>query len=152
MPPKSADIDEALVQRLIGDAELQALMPDGVYFDEAPGSLRRFVLLSLVSEEDHATFGGWREFEDGVYRIQAVALDITSDSANAAAGRIDALLENQPLVVAEYSWMTTHREGRFRRTTADPVDSSLRWQVSGGNYRVQMAPVWPPTAGKERRS
>ena len=143
MPPSSSAIDAALVARLSADPALLALMPEGAWFDAAPPGLKHFVLLVLVSEEDVSTFGGVREYEDALYRIQAVALDKSPDDVNAAADRIDALLENVALVVADYSWMTTHREGRFRGTQPDPIDPSLHWQVSGGNYRVQMAPVGP---------
>ena len=140
--PNSSDIDDAIVGRLSSDPALTALVPDGVYFDEAPPGVKRFVLLVLVSEDDHASFSGTREYEDSVYRVQAVALDTSHDTVNAAANRIDALLENYAFVVAAYTWMTTQRDGRFRHTQADPVDPSLRWQVSGAQYRVQMAPVW----------
>jgi hypothetical protein len=140
--PKSTDNDEAIRLVLASDAALTALMPDGVYFDAAPPGLKHFVVLALVSEEDTATFEAGRTIEDALYRIQAVALDTSADTAAAAADRIDALLEDVALVVADYSWMTTHREGRVRGTPEDPVDPSVHWQVIGGNYRVQMAPVW----------
>jgi len=140
--PDSTAIDEALRQVLARDAALLALMPDGVWFDAAKPGCKHYVLLTLVSEEDVATFPGRREYEDALYRIHAVALDTSADTAAAAANRIDALLENVALVVAGYSWMTTHREGRVRATPEDPVDPSVHWQVIGGQYRVQMAPVW----------
>jgi hypothetical protein len=142
MPPNSTDIDTAIAERLRTDPALQALVPDGVWFDAAPPGLRSFVRLTLVSEEDTATFPGQRAIEDALYRIEAVALDKSHDTVSAAAHQIEALLENVALVVADYTWMATHREGRFRMAQADTVDPSLHWQVSGGNYRVQMAPVW----------
>jgi hypothetical protein len=140
--PNSTDIDEALRLVLASDATWTALMPDGVYFDAAPPGLKHFVLVTLVSEEDTATFENGRTIEDAVYRIQAVALDTSADTAAAAARRIDALLEDVALTVADYGWVATHREGRVRGTPEDPVDPSVHWQVIGGNYRVQMAPVW----------
>jgi Protein of unknown function (DUF3168) len=152
MPPKSTDIDAAIAQRLRTDPALQALLPDGVWFDAAPPGATAFVRLVLVSEVDVATFGGWRESEDALYHVEAVAFDKSADTVNAAANQIDALLENVELIVPAYTWMATFREGRFRTAQADPVDASLRWQVSGGNYRVQMAPVWPAVAGKEQTS
>lgn len=142
MPPSSTDIDAALVALLSTDPALAGLMPGGVYFDAAPPGVSSFVILVLETEEDHASFPGTREYEDALYRIQAVTRELDRDTVNAAASRIDVLLENVELHVPAYRWMSTYREGRFRGTQADPVDPSIHWQVSGGNYRVQMAPVW----------
>jgi hypothetical protein len=147
--PRSSDIDEALRLVLASDAALMILMPDGAWLNAPPPALKSFVLVTLVSEEDVATFGR-REYEDALYRIAAVTRDLGGVTAAAAADRIDALLENVALTVADYTWMTTHREGRLPPgSVVDPVDPSVHWQVSGGNYRVQMAPVWAVAETKE---
>ena len=44
----SGEIDNALVNLLSADAELLTLVPDGVYFDEAPQGKQNFTLVSLV--------------------------------------------------------------------------------------------------------
>lgn len=145
-PPDSSEIDAALVATLLGDAALMALLPDGVYFDVARPGAQRFVLVSLVAEEDVGQFGG-RAYEDALYLVKAVALGTSGADVKTAAARLDALLEDQPLAVTPgspagvpgYAWMTCHREARVRYTEVDDLDPSIRWQHRGGHYRVQFA-------------
>ena len=137
--PDSADIDNALVAKLGADATLLALCPNGVYVDEAPSGSTRFVIVSLVDEQDEAVFGG-RAIEDAVFQVEARMLStVAGANPKAAAARIDALLEGQPLTVAGYSWMTLHRESRIRTTEVDEADPSIRWYRRGGNYRLMMS-------------
>jgi hypothetical protein len=139
MPVDSSDIDNALVARLGADATLLALCPNGVYFDEAPPGATRFVIVSLVDEQDEGRFGG-RAFEDALYTVEARMLStIAGANVKAAAARIDVLLEDQPLTVPGYTWMALHRESRVRLTEVDDADSSIRWYRRGGNYRLQMS-------------
>jgi len=134
----SSDIDAAISARLLGDATLMALMPDGVFFDEAAQNAQKFVLISLLDEHDEPIFGA-RGYEDALYLVKAVALSSSGANVKAAAARIDALLEDQPLTVAGYTWMTVHRETRVRMAEVDDVDPSIRWQHRGGHYRVQFS-------------
>jgi hypothetical protein len=138
--PDSSDIDAALVGKLLGDSTLIGLMPDGVFIDEANPGAQRFVIVSVVEAVDVAVFGG-RAIEDALYLVKAVALSTSGGNVKAAAARIDVLLEDQPLVVAGYTWMTLHRESRIRSTEVDDLDRSIRWQHRGGRYRLQVAPV-----------
>ena len=140
MPPDSSVIDAALLAVLQGDATLAALMPDGVFMDPAPPGVQRYVIVALVLAEDHATFGA-RAIEDCLYLVKAVMLTTTGTSGiKDAAARIDALLEDRPLVAAGYDWIVTHRDERVRYTEVDAADTSIRWHHRGGRYRVQMAP------------
>lgn len=136
----SADIDAALVTLLASDATLTALLPDGVYLDEGPPGVRRFVVVSLVDEHDEAVFQG-RAFEDALYLVKAVALStaITAANAKAAEARIDVLLEDQPLNVSGYTHMAMYREERVRLTEVDESNPDLRWFHRGGRYRVQQS-------------
>ena len=135
----SSDIDNALVARLGSDATLLALVPNGIFVDEAPPGSTRFVIVSLIDELDEATFDG-RAIEDALYAVEARMLStVAGANIKAAAARIDALLEGQPLTVAGYTWMTLHRESRIRQTEVDEADTSIRWYRRGGNYRVQMS-------------
>ena len=135
----SSDIDAALVVKLASDAALLALCPNGVYVDEAPSGATRFVIVSLVDEADEAVFGG-RAIEDALYLVEARMLStIAGANIKAAAARIDALLEDQPLTVAGYTGMAVFRESRLRTTEVDDQDSTLRWYRRGGHYRVQMS-------------
>jgi hypothetical protein len=141
MPPDSSAIDSAIVALLQADPALAALMPDGVYMDMAPPGLQRFVLVSLVIAEDVSVFSE-RAIEDCHYSVQAVIMTASGSSdIKEAAARIDALLEDMPIVAAGYEWMVTHREERIRYSEIDDIDSTIRWHHRGGRYRVQMARV-----------
>lgn len=131
----SSDIDAALIGKLSGDAALTALATDGIVFDEAPQGKTKFVVVSLVDQHDEPQLGG-RAFEDATYLVKYVELGPSGVNAKAAAARIDALLDNQPLTVTGYSLMTMRRESRVRLTEVDEVDRSLRWQHRGGRYQV----------------
>lgn len=136
--PDSSDIDNALVAKLGADATLLALMPNGVYVDEAPANSTRFVIVSLVDEHDEPQFGS-RSFEDALYLVKAVALSTTAGNVKAAAARIDALLEGATLTVTGYTTMVVQRESRVRYTEVDDDDQAIRWQHRGGRYQVQMS-------------
>jgi hypothetical protein len=135
----SSDIDAAVIGILQNDAALKALMPDGVYMDEAPPNSKRFVIVSLVLSEDRSAFPGKRVIESIVYLVKAVMLNSTNGNVKGAAARIDELLESKPLTVNGYGWMTCNREERVRYTEVDDVDATIRWQHRGGRYRVEMA-------------
>lgn len=141
MIPNSWEIDAAVVNVLQADAALQALAPDGVFYELAPPNAKRFVVVTLKSAQDLETFDG-RVAEDNVYAVQHVALAITDADAKAAAYRIDQLLHGQTLTVTGYAGASTHRDApdpRIRRKAPAPDDASLVWFFSGGNYRVQAA-------------
>lgn len=140
MAGDSSAIDAALVGKLAGDATLAALMQTGafVFVDEAPAGSTKFVIVSLVTEEDVPQFGS-RSFEDARYLVEARMLSTAGGNIAAAAARIDALLENGSLTAAGYSLMTMHREERTRITEVDALDAALRWYRRGGQYRVVMS-------------
>jgi hypothetical protein len=132
----SSEIDNAVVTALLTDATLMALMPDGVYFDVAKAKAQRFVIVSLVTADDEPVLGG-RGYEDVLYLVKAVGLASTGADVKAAAARIEAVLEDQPLTIPGYVHMVTCREARIRYTEVDAVDDTIRWQHRGGHYRVQ---------------
>jgi len=137
----SSEIDNALVAKLGGDATLLALMPNGVYIEEAPPGMTRFVIVSLVTAIDEPIFGG-DGFEDGLYLVDPRALSTSGGDVKAAAARIKTLLHLQPLTVAGYTSMIVHKDGRpGGRVEVDQVDASIRWNKRPAYYRVQMAPV-----------
>jgi hypothetical protein len=139
--PDSSEIDAALVAVLANDAQLKAIMPDGVYFDEAPPACRNFVIVSLFHSDDVAFFPARRSVEDLLYVVKGVSFGTSGATVKAAAARIDQLLENAALVVNGYDCMTVHREQRIRYPEVDAIDPSIRWQHRGGHYRVAMAIV-----------
>lgn len=137
--PDSSEIDNAIIARLGSDAALLALAPNGAYWEEAPPGSTRFVVVSLVDEVDEQEQGE-RAFEDALYAVEVRMLSTVSGAnPKAAAARIDALLDHQPLTAAGYAPMAIYRESRIRLTEVDDLDSSIRWYRRGGNYRVVMS-------------
>jgi hypothetical protein len=137
--PDSFDVDTALIAKLSGDATLAGLMPDGVYFDQAAPSKTRFVIVSLLDSSDEPMFDSRRAFEEALYLVKAVEQGSSATNTKAAAARIDALLDGQPLTVSGYTLMTMRRETRIRAVEVDPADETIRWQHRGGHYQVMVS-------------
>jgi hypothetical protein len=75
-----------------------------------------------------------------LYLVEARIMNVPpGGDIKTAAARIDALLENQPLIVPGFAWMAAYRENRERGTEVDEHDPAIRWARRGGRYRVQMA-------------
>lgn len=136
--PDSSAIDAALVGVLNADSALTAILTDGAHFDVSPQDATKFAIVSLVSAIDEPEYGG-RAYEDALYLVKAVIRNGVKADIVAAAARIDALLEDQPLTAAGYTWMTMHRDERIRYVEVDGVDPSIRWHHRGGRYRVMMS-------------
>ena len=96
------------------------------------------MIVSFVDENDEAVFGG-RAIEDGLYLVKAVSLSTAGVNMQAAAARIDTLLDEQTLTVSGYTHMAMFRESRVRITEVDDEDASIRWFHRGGRYRVQQS-------------
>lgn len=133
--PDSSEIDAAISAKLLADATLMALVPDGVYFDVAKKSANRFVIISLLSGLDEPMLGG-RAYEAPLYLVKAVDHSTSGLNVKAAAARIDVLLDHQPLTITGYGLMMMRREERIRITEGDPNDEDNRWQHRGGHYAV----------------
>src|SRR6476469_4160692 len=129
----SSNIENAVIALLGSDATLLALVPNGVYYDEAPPGATRFVIVSIVDENDVPMFSG-RAFEDALLLVKAVMLSTDGGDIKAASARIDALLDQQALTVSGYATVMMRRESRIRLTEVDDVDQSIRWLHRGGRY------------------
>jgi hypothetical protein len=143
MLPDSGEIDNALVQRLQNDAQLMAMLPNGVHFDEAPQDSEHFALVSLVEALNRSQLGdaqARRAAEQCEYIVKAVMLNASSANARQAAARIDTLLEDTPLTINGFTCLEIYRLRRIRDTEVDSVDASIRWQHRGGYYRITAAP------------
>ena len=136
--PDSSQVDAAVVGRLLGDATLQALMPDGVYWDVGKHGATRFVIVSQVIHEDEPQQQS-TAFERFTYLVKAVELATAGANILAAADRINTLLHNATYSVTGYSLMTSHRIERVRFTEVDDEDADKRWQHRGGRYEVWCA-------------
>jgi hypothetical protein len=143
--PDSSAVDTALISTLASDATLAALLPGGVHFGIAPQGKTSFALVTIDETADIGVFAeapaARRAIESITYAVQAVVLTSTMDPATDAAARIDALLQDQPLTVPGYGWLSTVRVERIRDPgELEPGNTSRRWQHHGGRYRVQVTP------------
>lgn len=142
MPPDSSLIENGVIAKLGSDAALLALCPDGVYYAEAPPNAKRFVIVQLMHSRNEPAFSKGRASEEVVLMVKAVMVSTASGNIQAAAARIDALLEDGTLTVAGYELGAMYRdpdEDRLRITEVDELDPDIRWSHRGGFYRVQMA-------------
>lgn len=137
----SAAIDAAVLGKLQGDTgpgTLGALAPGGVFMDVAPENVADpFVIVTLVAheaiEEEART-----AYERGYYLAKAVGKSTDGAATLAAASRIHALLQKQPLTITGFHWMDTVLEERVRYVQND---GPVYWQHAGGRYRVEADPT-----------
>jgi hypothetical protein len=134
--PETSAIEAAIVGLLYADATLAALVPDGIYVDEAPPNAQRFVIVALADALDSATYDAGRAFEEKLYTVVAKMISTAGGDIKSAASRIDALLEDASIAVAGYADVRARRERPIRETDVDQTDPALRWFHRGGEYRV----------------
>jgi hypothetical protein len=141
MPADTSLVDAALLSRLAADAPLVALMPDGIYFDQAKQGALQFVIVSLLDGAYEGVYVAGRAIYSALYLVKAVSKGMSNIAASQAAARLDALLEDQPLTVAGWNGMSCFCEVRLRTTEVDIVDPGIRWQHWGGHFRIEMSVV-----------
>lgn len=144
--PATSAIDRVLLTVLQNDAQLAALLPDGVYGYLAPPGLKAFGLVTVVDTGDEGLFGQ-RGIEERRYAVQALGLsrDVSIEQIKAAGDRIDALLEGAPLPTpADYGSIDCVRDGSIDESPLDEVDKTLHWHHFGGFYEVTA--YWPDPA------
>jgi hypothetical protein len=132
----SGTIEAALVALLNADPVLVTLLPDGVYEDWAADNGDAFAVVRLLTERDLAAFGR-RVGED--YRFLVLVSTLEADIADAAARRIEALLDDGTLEVPGCTVQAMYTEARVSDDEPDGVTPGLTWQHRGGQYRVQVA-------------
>jgi hypothetical protein len=141
--PNSSALDLAIVTVLSADAQLRALMPDGVYLEAAPPGADQFVKVGLVENVDLDVQGG-RAQEEVLYSVVAVGLSRNTNNQTAmqAADRIDALLADPaPFAIEGYTFVSCHRDepGRIGFETPSDQDPTVRWLNRGAHYRLTAA-------------
>lgn len=142
----SSAVDTAVITKLASDATLAGLLPGGVHFGLAPQGVTAFALVAIDETADIGVFdlvpAKRRAIEVITYAVQAVLPTSAMGPATQAAARIDALLEDQPLTIPGYGWLSTVRVERLRPAgEPDAGDKNIRWQHAGGRYRVQVTPA-----------
>jgi len=135
-----ATITIALLQVLQQDAALRVILPDGVWFAEAPPGATRFGIVQLVSAADVPIFGG-PAFKDTVYLVEARALMTTGADVESAFARMATLLTDADLAIADYGAMLTQFEEEIETVEVDDIDPSIRWNRCGGHLHVMVAPL-----------
>jgi hypothetical protein len=135
-----ATVTLALLQLLQQDAALQALLPDGAWFAEAPPGSTRFAILALVSAADVPMFGG-PAYKDAVYLVEARALMTTGADVENAYARIATLLTDTELAIPGYGAMLVQFEEELETVEVDDIDPSIRWNRCGGHLHVMVAPL-----------
>lgn len=136
----SAEVDEAVIGRLVGDATLSSLMPDGVYFGVAKKSATRFVVVEQLTHDDNYMLGG-EAYERFEYLVKAVEKNLSGLNVDNAAARIQTLLQDAPLTVTGYTLMRIQRTERVRYTEPDADNADARWQHSGGRFEAYVSPA-----------
>ncbi len=133
--PDGALIDQAILDRLWGDATMRSLCPDGVWFDTSDEKAKRFIVVSLIDHNDVPVFDG-KGWENSLYLVKAVMLNSAGGSPKEAAARIDALLNDWNSAVTDFGHLSTARERRLRYTEKDSENTAIRWLHRGGHYRA----------------
>lgn len=137
----SPAVDAALETYLAADAELMALLPDGVWWRVAPADKKRFLLLSLADHADAYVMPYGVAWERFVYLVKAVTEGKSGLVAAQAEARIHLLLQDQTLTAPGY-----HPSMVIQRTERLPpgpeVDevTDARWHHRGGQYELLITP------------
>jgi hypothetical protein len=139
------DIDSALIAKLMADATLAALVPDGWYYDLAASGKTRFGIVKLMGHTVTHMFQGIA-YEAPVYLVKAVEFATGTVNTLAAGRRIHILLngtngEGGTLTVAGYGTAQTWFEEYVRYPDPDPDNADARWQHRGGMYAVFASPT-----------
>ena len=141
MPGDLSEIDTVVFSALNTDPALLALLPDGVFWDVAPGA-SKFVLLSR-SDGEHANALGGDGWLRVTYTAKAVIASASVVAANDAAFRIHELLHwgLQDVTAGNYLIMHVERVLPIRYTEVDAQNTAARWQHHGGQYSVMVSPI-----------
>lgn len=136
----SSQIGLAIVNKLRGDVTLAGLT-GGIWLDKGPTGSRQHVIVSLAVGLDIRMFGA-RAFEEPLYLVKAVEhSSVTPHHIDAAAARIDALLDYGTLTITGYAFKAMFRDEPVAYTENDDRDPSISWIHAGGRYQVIAAAV-----------
>jgi hypothetical protein len=134
-------VDNAVLNRLVSDAQLLALTPDGVHWDVAPQGSTKFVIVTRAEAERELALGDADGFERLTYTIKAVINSTSVSPANDAAYRIHELFHRATLDIVGYTFMLSERVFPIRYAEVDPENAAGRWHHHGGQYQVMVCPA-----------
>lgn len=141
--PDSAAIYSAVSAKLLADAPLAALMPDGIYRDVSASGKTDFVIISKSSDERSYMFQGVA-YEEFTYLVKAVSRSKSGLIASQAAARIFALLQFGSLTITGYTLMVmklSEENGTVEISEPDEDDRDMRWQHRGWYFDVTVSPT-----------
>lgn len=142
------DVDAALLAKLQADAQLLAIVTDGIYFGEAKSGALKFCQVAQVDESDETMFvdvpSQGVAYESILYQIKAVIQNTSAVPGVNAGVRIQAVmraLTAATFTPANYRLMDVTRTQRIRYTERDKVNADLIWQHHGAQYEVRVVPL-----------
>ena len=139
MSSDTSQVRRALIALLSADAQLHALLPDGVYFGTAPLNRLRFLFLRQETHVDEPMQVQALAFETVSFLIKAVIQSSSINDVDAAAVRLMDLLNYQPLTINGYTLMVGHRTEDVSFNEVD--DTNRYWQHGGGVYEFVVQPI-----------
>jgi hypothetical protein len=140
--PNPAAIYTALSAKLLADAPLTALMPDGIWRDIGPAGKTNFVIISKADDVRAYMFQG-TAYEEFTYLVKAVSFSKSGLRASQAADRLLTLLQDGTLVIAGYTLMAmklAEDNGAVEFQESDDSDLEARWQHRGWNFDITVSP------------
>lgn len=142
MPGDLSEIDTLVYTTLKNDPALTVLLPDGVFWDVAPGGTQ-FGILSRSDGERENALGNGDGWERVTYTAKAVIRSSSVVEASNAAFRIHELLHFglEDVSVGNYTIMHIERTLPIRYTEPDPQNTAVRYQHAGGQYSVMFCPT-----------
>lgn len=137
-----AAIYAALTAKLLADAPLMALMPDGIYRDLASAGKTNFIILSKASDFRAYMFQGMA-YEAVTYLVKAVSFSKSGTVAEQAAARMLTLLQDGSLTITGYTLMVMQLAedgGTVEYVEPDEANLDARWQHRGWNFDITVSP------------
>jgi hypothetical protein len=136
----ASEIEKALIAKLANDAELKALLPDGVFWDLARQGSELFVIVSLSTSRGLAEFQDRDTMRAFIYTVKGVALGTDGDPIKQAEARIHALLDRGTLdlTAAGCTLMLMRWVDRVRYTETVAAET---WQHRGARYEITVTPT-----------
>jgi len=135
----SSNVHAAVVGLLIGDATLNALMPDGIYWDVGRQGSTRFVIVSQVIHQEFP-MQGTTSYEVFTYLVKAVELATGSANIHAAAARIKSLLHDTTYSITGYDLMNSQCVEWVDYVETDPDDPDATWRHRGARFEIMVSP------------
>jgi hypothetical protein len=138
--PHRSAVDLALVALLRADVDLATILGGAhVFLGEGPDHLTKLVLIAPGPSHVERMFAGLTAYEQLVYGVTANIRATDWVDAFAAAARIDALLDGQPLDAVGYSLMVMKRTEHIAPYDERDEHNNL-WQHAGALYEIWVSP------------